>query len=163
MKSCYYRVLFSCALVALSLQSVAAEVINFRQCPGEAKCAITDVSITPCPEAAEGRACVVYSGSNVTISFDFTPAFSSNELTADVYWTQPAIDLPFIGMDPAACKYTACPVTKDTKQNYTYDLNIKKSYPARQYDVKWKLVGENAGDECCFILQINITKKKKRT
>uniref|UniRef100_A0A2M4DQP6 Putative secreted protein n=1 Tax=Anopheles darlingi TaxID=43151 RepID=A0A2M4DQP6_ANODA len=113
MKSCYYQVIFSCTLVALSLHSVSAEVINFRECPGEgkllpatkvvrvgclrwsdysifpclhrslvlhasrfartAKCVLTDVSITPCPEAAEGRACTVYSGSNVTISFDFTP------------------------------------------------------------------------------------------
>ncbi|XP_052860713.1 MD-2-related lipid-recognition protein-like [Anopheles cruzii] len=156
---CCYRVILSAALVALSL----AEVINFQKCPGvEEKCSIRQVSVTPCPDAAKELPCTILRGSNVSISFDFTPKFAANELTADVSWTQPAFDLPFIGMDTAACKHTACPVESGKQQHYSYDLNIKKSYPPQHYDVKWKLTSEN-NESCCFILQINISKKVKRT
>uniref|UniRef100_A0A182MYQ4 MD-2-related lipid-recognition domain-containing protein n=1 Tax=Anopheles dirus TaxID=7168 RepID=A0A182MYQ4_9DIPT len=152
----------SIALLALCLQAANAQVINFKKCPGEEKCTINEVSITPCPEADEGRACTVYRNSNVSITFDFTPEFNANELTADVSWTQPAIDLPFVGMDTAACNYTSCPVESGKRQTYAYNLPIKKSYPPKQYDVKWKLISENK-DTCCLIVQINITKKTKRT
>ncbi|XP_040170042.1 MD-2-related lipid-recognition protein-like [Anopheles arabiensis] len=150
------------AIVALCLNVAWAEVVNFKKCPGEEKCTIHEVSISPCPEAAEGVACTVYRGTNVSISFDFTPEFAANELTADVSWTQPNFDLPFVGMDTAACKSTKCPTVSGTRQTYAYDLPIKKSYPPKHYDVKWKLTGENS-ESCCFIVQINITKKSKRT
>uniref|UniRef100_A0A182RKT1 ML domain-containing protein n=1 Tax=Anopheles funestus TaxID=62324 RepID=A0A182RKT1_ANOFN len=157
-----FRMVVSVVLLALCLQVASGEVVNFQKCPGEEKCTIHEVSITPCTEAAEGTACTVYRGTNVSITFDFTPNFAANELTADVSWTRPNFDLPFIGMDTAACKHTNCPVSSGNRQTYAYDLPIKKEYPPQHYDVKWKLTSENK-DSCCLIVQINITRKKKRT
>ncbi|XP_053671701.1 ecdysteroid-regulated 16 kDa protein-like [Anopheles nili] len=157
-----YQAVFSIGLFALCICAANAEVVNFKNCPGEAKCTFNEVAISPCPEAAEGRTCTVYRGSNISITFDFTPEFNANVLTADVSWTQPAFDLPFIGMDTEACKHTACPAQSGKRQTYVYELPIKKSYPPKHYDVKWKLTSEN-NDTCCMIVQINITKKTKHT
>ncbi|XP_058129238.1 ecdysteroid-regulated 16 kDa protein-like [Anopheles ziemanni] len=156
----WYQSMISLALLALCLHGISAEVVNHRSCPGEAKCAINEVSVTPCPEASEGVACTVYRNSNVSISFDFTPEFAANELTADASWTKPSLDLPLVGMDTEACKHTPCPTEAGKKQTYTYNLAIKKTYPPQHYDVKWKLTSEN-GDTCCLIVHINITKKRR--
>uniref|UniRef100_A0AAG5DNI6 MD-2-related lipid-recognition domain-containing protein n=1 Tax=Anopheles atroparvus TaxID=41427 RepID=A0AAG5DNI6_ANOAO len=159
----WIQVVCSVALLALCLHGISAEVVNFKSCIGEVnKCTINEVSITPCPEAEEGRACTVYRGTNVSITFDFTPEFAAKELSADVSWTQPSMDLPFIGMDTEACKYTSCPAESGKRQTYSYDLPIKKSYPPKHYDVKWKLTSENK-DSCCLVVQINITKKTRRS
>uniref|UniRef100_A0A182LRG2 MD-2-related lipid-recognition domain-containing protein n=1 Tax=Anopheles culicifacies TaxID=139723 RepID=A0A182LRG2_9DIPT len=88
--------------------------------------------------------------------------FAADELTADVSWTRTNFDLPFVGMDTEACKHTNCPVASGNRQTYAYNLPIKKEYPPQHYDVKWKLVSKNK-ESCCFIVQINIARKKKRT
>uniref|UniRef100_A0A182WG50 MD-2-related lipid-recognition domain-containing protein n=1 Tax=Anopheles minimus TaxID=112268 RepID=A0A182WG50_9DIPT len=121
----------SFVLLALCLHVVSGEVVNFQKCPGEEKCTIHEVSITPCPEAAEGTACTVYRGANVSITFDFTPKFAADELAADVSWARTNFDLPFVGMDTEACKHTNCPVVSDNRQTYTYNLPIKKEYPPK--------------------------------
>ncbi|XP_053658414.1 ecdysteroid-regulated 16 kDa protein-like [Anopheles marshallii] len=154
----------SVVLLALCLHVVSAEVVNFQKCPGEAteKCTIHEVSITPCPEAEKGNVCTLLTRSQVNITFDFTPEFAAHNLTADVSWTRPNLDLPFVGMDKEACERTNCPVVAGNRQRYTYNLTIKKEYPPQYYDVKWKLTSDN-NDSCCFIVPITIAKKKKAT
>ncbi|XP_049294026.1 MD-2-related lipid-recognition protein-like isoform X3 [Anopheles funestus] len=157
-----FRMVVSVVLLALCLHLASGEVVNFQKCPGEEKCTIHEVSYRPCPEAAEGNPCLVYRGTNVSITFDFTPNFNANELTADVSWTRPLYDLPYVDMDTTACKHTNCPVVSGNRQTYTYAMPIKKGYFLQDYDIKWKLASEN-GDACCFIIKIKIVKKKRRT
>ncbi|EDS45756.1 conserved hypothetical protein [Culex quinquefasciatus] len=100
-------------------------------------------------------------GQNATISFDYTAGFDAKVATAKAWWTMPSLDLPFIGMDNDACKYTGCPIVAGRKQAYSYELPIMKIFPSRAYDVKWQLLNEN-GEQCCFIIPIVIKNKRGR-
>ncbi|EDS45755.1 conserved hypothetical protein [Culex quinquefasciatus] len=150
---------FVIALVGLLVATVGAEVVDFGTCPGTMKCTVHEVRISPCPEAAKQKPCTVIKGKNATIEFDYTPEWASQEAKAKAWWTTPATDLPFIGMDEKACKFTGCPIAAGQKQSYSYELPILKTFPTRAYDVKWQLLNED-GEQCCFIIPIVIKTKR---
>ncbi|XP_058462159.1 MD-2-related lipid-recognition protein-like [Malaya genurostris] len=146
----------------VSLMTIAhGEVVIFRKCNENVKCTVHEVRINPCPEAAHNKACVMLKGTNATIAFDYTPDFSAQQVTAKVFWTQTAVDLPFAGMDTEGCKYTSCPIVEAHRQTYSYNLPIQQKYPKRTFDVKWQLMNEDQ-EMCCFIIQIAIKSKKDR-
>uniref|UniRef100_A0A499FUT3 MD-2-related lipid-recognition domain-containing protein n=1 Tax=Anopheles farauti TaxID=69004 RepID=A0A499FUT3_9DIPT len=157
-----FQTVASVAFLALCLQVVSAEVVNVKKCPGENDCTINEVTITPCPEAAEGNICNLHRNKNVSLSFDFTPKFNAENLIAEVVWTRQLFDTPFMGMDSAACNYTTCPIHSGQRQTYTYQLEISKRYPPKQYDVKWML-RDQYYKSCCFIVPINIVAGKAKT
>lgn len=69
------------------------------------------------------------------------------------------MDLPLLGMDYDACKYTTCPVAVGKQQKYKYDLLIAKSFPAATYDVKYKLINDdNDKEQCCILIKIKIVR-----
>ncbi|XP_052563062.1 MD-2-related lipid-recognition protein-like [Culex pipiens pallens] len=127
----------------------------------QAKCTIHELRVNPCPEVAKHKPCVLVKGQNATISFDYTAGFDAKVATAKAWWTMPSLDLPFIGMDNDACKYTGCPIVAGRKQTYSYELPIMKLFPSRAYDVKWQLLNEK-GEQCCFIIPIVIKNKRGR-
>lgn len=71
--------------------------------------------------------------------FDHSADFDANTAISEVYWASPEGDIPFAGMNRAACEHTTCPLQRTTKNLYTYSLLIDKKYPA----VGWKKKCEN--------------------
>lgn len=152
---------FLTTLLLIGAVTIArAEVIPFEKCNESVKCTVHEVRVDPCPEAAQNKPCVMVRGTNATIAFDYTPDFSSQVATAKAFWAS-AVDLPFAGLDQEGCKYTTCPVVSGQRQSYSYDLPIMKSYPMRQYKVKWQLLNE-ANEMCCFMIDMAIKAKKSR-
>ncbi|XP_034249668.1 MD-2-related lipid-recognition protein-like [Thrips palmi] len=152
-------------LAALLFAGVAfADVVEFRSCdenvdetfgePIQRNCTINAVSVTPCPEAAEGKPCKIKRGNSVSLAVDFTPLYADQELTGRAYWANQLVDLPLLGMDTNACNYTSCPIKANQKQTYDYKLEISNFFPVRAYDVKWKLWNDNT--ECCFLIGIKL-------
>ncbi|XP_057332388.1 MD-2-related lipid-recognition protein-like [Microplitis mediator] len=120
-------------------------------------CTVHEVRVDPCKEADQGKPCRIKRGQNASISFDYTANFEGNSLESRAYWASQVIDLPFVGMETNACATTVCPVQPGQKQTYDISLPILKSFPARTYDVKWKLWNPQQ-QECCFIFQIKLHK-----
>ncbi|XP_012256338.2 MD-2-related lipid-recognition protein-like [Athalia rosae] len=156
------RVLIALFAVA-AISTTLAEVVVWQPCSDEVSvseqpgCTIHEVRVNPCREAAQGKPCRIKRGRNAGITFDYTPNFSSDTLQNRAYWTRPGGDLPFIGMNLNACNATVCPSVSGQKQTYSYQLSISQSFPARTYDVKWKLWNQEQ-QECCFVFQIKLYK-----
>lgn len=109
--------------------------------------------IEPCAEAASKQPCKIKRGRTANISFDYTSGtnskqttnnliryyyklnyliagFNSDNLVGQVYWVSGEGDLPFVGMNTAACQHTACPLEAPTRQTYTYNFQTAKKFPA---------------------------------
>ncbi|XP_046432667.1 MD-2-related lipid-recognition protein-like [Neodiprion fabricii] len=143
---------------------IFAEVVVWRPCSYSdlsenlpTNCTVHEVRVKPCKEATSKKPCRIKRGQEASISFDFTPNFSSDNLQSSAYWANDMQDIGFPGMNTNACGNTACPTTSGTKQTYSYELAISKSFPVRIFNVKWKLWNEEA-QECCILFQIKLTK-----
>ncbi|XP_055384636.1 MD-2-related lipid-recognition protein-like [Condylostylus longicornis] len=146
---------FRCIVFFAIIAYAKCEEVEFRSCSGtEETCTVSNVKINPCPEAASNKPCVIKRGKTADIEFDFIPKNDADSLVGQVYWATEA-DLPLTGMDTDACKHTACPVVKGTKQTYKYSLQIAKKFPINTYDIKWRLTSGNKVD-CCFITAIEL-------
>lgn len=55
--------------------------------------------------------------------------FDATNATGAVWWASPEGDIPFAGMNRAACDNTKCPIEKSVKNTYAYSLPIAKKYP----------------------------------
>ncbi|XP_029171089.1 MD-2-related lipid-recognition protein-like [Nylanderia fulva] len=145
----------------LALSTVYAEIVQWTPCPNsensDSVCTIHEVRVDPCREAAERKPCALKKGHNASISFDYTTEFSSDTLKSRAFWASEIVDLPFLGMPLDACLSTACPAIPSQKQTYTVQLPISKKFPARTYNLKWKL-WNSEDQECCFMFQIKLVK-----
>jgi Niemann-Pick C2 protein len=155
--------LATATILILALSTVYAEVVHSTPCPissssseNSSLCTIHEVRVDPCREAAEKKPCSLKRGSDASINFDYTPQFNGN-LSSRAYWASEIVDLPFVGMPLDACTSTVCPASPGQKQSYSVLLHISKKFPARTYDVKWKLWNEQE-QECCFMFQIKLVK-----
>ena len=125
--------------------------------PAVLQCTVSNVAITPCPEAAEGQPCRVKKGRNVAIDFDITTEFPAETLHSQAYWAKGSVDLPLIPMENDGCKSTQCPIAIGATHSYHWSLDVDKKYPARPFPVKMKLTNED-GNFCCFQFNIKLTK-----
>ncbi|XP_011643443.2 MD-2-related lipid-recognition protein-like [Pogonomyrmex barbatus] len=155
-------VLATIVVLILALSTVYAEVVHWTPCPAESEerivqCIIHEVRVDPCREAEERKPCSLKRGRNASISFDYTADFSGNALSSRAYWASELVDLPFLGMPLDACTSTVCPASPGQRQIYSVILHISKKFPARTYDLKWKLWNEQE-QECCFMFQIKLVK-----
>ncbi|GAB1863959.1 Md-2-related lipid-recognition [Camponotus japonicus] len=145
----------------LALSTLYAEVVHFTSCPYPENytsvCTVHEVRVNPCREAEERKPCTLKRGRNASISFDYTTQFGGDELKSRAYWASEIVDLPFLGMPIEACPCTTCPAIPNQKQTYTVVLPISKKFPARTYDLKWKLWNSQE-QECCFMFQIKLMK-----
>ncbi|XP_008470682.1 MD-2-related lipid-recognition protein [Diaphorina citri] len=82
--------------------------------------------------------------------------FNTTKLIGQAHKAGLLQDLPLVGMDTDACKFTKCPVVAGVQQTYSYPMEIKAEYPEGAYTVKWKLWNENDPivQSCC--LKFNI-------
>ncbi|KAI5700176.1 hypothetical protein M8J75_015338 [Diaphorina citri] len=82
--------------------------------------------------------------------------FNTTKLIGQAHKAGLLQDLPLVGMDTDACKFTKCPVVAGVRQTYSYPMEIKAEYPEGAYTVKWKLWNENDPivQSCC--LKFNI-------
>ncbi|EZA56925.1 hypothetical protein DMN91_000855 [Ooceraea biroi] len=147
-------------LLVLALSTVYAEVVHSSSCPASTKtvnCTIHEVRVDPCREAAENKPCLLKRGHVASISFDYTAQFTGNTLSSRAYWASEIADLPFLGMPLDACSSTVCPTVPGERQTYTVNLPISKKFPARTYDLKWKLWNEQ-DEGCCFMFPIKLQK-----
>nr|AAL68370.1 RH68460p [Drosophila melanogaster] len=90
---------------ALVLSSVSAEIVNFQTCEDSVdSCSISQVRVTPCPEANANAACHIRRRHRFTMSFDFTPHFDADTLVASLGWAKSEnVELPLLTMDQEAC------------------------------------------------------------
>ncbi|XP_012533140.2 MD-2-related lipid-recognition protein [Monomorium pharaonis] len=152
--------LATATILILALSTVYAEVVHSTPCPSSSEetsqCTIHEVRVDPCREAEERKPCTLKKGRNASISFDYTTQFSG-QLSSRAYWASEIVDLPFLGMPLDACLSTVCPALPGQKQTYSIFLPISKKFPARTYDLKWKLWNEQE-QECCFMFPIKLVK-----
>lgn len=86
---------------------------------------------------------------------DFTPEFEGEDITLLAYALLPGADAEFVGMNDNACDWMSCPVVKNVKQTYTFQLMIKTSYPKGLFSVRWLM--KKAGEpKCCFVNKFKI-------
>ncbi|CAD7088495.1 unnamed protein product [Hermetia illucens] len=139
--------------------AVVSDVVQFSNCPNTVgSCKINEVRISPCPEAATGEACKFRRGRSAEIHFDFVPDFDSPTVEGRVFWASD-IDLPLVGMETDACKFTSCPIVKGEKRSYDFTLPISRKFPSGAYDIKWRITGTNPEQQqCCFITKIKLTR-----
>jgi len=150
------------AVLVLALSTVYAEVVHWTPCPSATEssteqCTIHEVRVDPCREAEERKPCTLKRGRNASISFDYTTEFSGDTLSSRAYWASEIVDLPFLGMPMDACTSTVCPASPGQKQTYSVVLPISKKFPARTYDLKWKLWNAQE-QQCCFMFRIKLLK-----
>lgn len=109
----------------------ASEVVEFQSCnqdmenPPPSVCTIREVRIDPCLK----QPCKVKRGKDVSIAFEFTPAFEATKLENDVFWASPEGDLPWEGLKKDACEFVTCPLKKDVEASYSYQVTIDKMAP----------------------------------
>lgn len=115
---------------------------------------IKEIRITPCPEAAQRRPCILRKGTNVTIEVDFEPTVAANQITGRAFWANRMMELPLPNMNTNACATMACPLQPNVLQTYTYVLPVSRSFPARRYDVRWRLTASPFN--MCFQFPIQI-------
>ncbi|XP_025990495.1 MD-2-related lipid-recognition protein [Solenopsis invicta] len=152
--------LATAAVLILALSTVYAEVVHSTPCPTDSEeteeCTIHEVRVDPCREADERKPCTLKRGHNASISFDYTPQFSGS-LSSRVYWASEIVDLPFLGMPLDACPSTVCPAAPGQRQSFITTIPMSKKFPARTYDLKWKLWNEQ-NQMCCFMFPIKLVK-----
>ncbi|XP_046442945.1 ecdysteroid-regulated 16 kDa protein-like [Daphnia pulex] len=115
---------------------------------------IKEVRITPCPEAAQRRPCILKKGTNVTIEVDFEPTVAATAVTGRAFWANRMLELPLPNMNTNACATMNCPLQPNVAQTYTYNLPVSRGFPTRRYDVRWKLTA--APFNMCFQFPIQI-------
>ncbi|XP_032689919.1 MD-2-related lipid-recognition protein-like [Odontomachus brunneus] len=150
------------AAVLILAYATHAEVVQWTSCPtpengAVSSCVIHEVNVDPCNEAVQRKPCALKRGRNASISFDYTADFTGDTLSSRAYWASEIMDLPFLGMPLDACTSTVCPVVPGQRQQYSVLLPISKKFPARTYDLKWKLWNAEE-QECCFMFAIKLVK-----
>ncbi|XP_022827171.1 MD-2-related lipid-recognition protein-like [Spodoptera litura] len=150
------RVVLLTALLATALADDAT-FVNCSESDAEV-CQVSAVRITPCRNP--GKSCGLKKGTDATISFDFTPNFSSSNLKTYVYWDSGTADLPFLGFgSDNACTYTTCPSVAGQAQSLNYSLHLHKKLPSGKYKLKWKVWDDDQKERlCCFTTDIKLIK-----
>ncbi|KMZ06924.1 MD-2-related lipid-recognition protein [Drosophila simulans] len=145
---------------ALVLSSVSAEIVNFQTCEDSVdSCTISQVRVTPCPEANANAACHIRRRHRFTMSFDFTPHFDADTLVASLGWAKSEnVELPLLTMDQEACKYTTCPVRSGVTQTYTNNMPADARFPLSPYTIRWALKDPVSQKRCCFTIDIKVVR-----
>ncbi|XP_035437412.1 MD-2-related lipid-recognition protein [Spodoptera frugiperda] len=150
------RVVLFTALLATAL----ADDATFDNCTeSDAEvCQVSAVRVTPCRNP--GKSCGLKKGTDASISFDFTPNFSSSTLKTYVYWDSGSGDIPFLGFgSDDACTYTTCPSVAGQAQTLNYSLHLHKKLPSGKYKLKWKVWDDTQKERrCCFTTDIKLIK-----
>ncbi|KZS14252.1 Niemann-Pick type C-2h [Daphnia magna] len=144
-------------LIALPSISYAEKLLSVAACQRGGNYGtgtIKEVRITPCPEAAQRRPCVLKKGTEVTIEVDFIPTVGASQVTGRAFWANRMLELPLPNMNTNACATMTCPVQPNVKQTYRYVLPVSRGFPTRRYDVRWKLTASPFN--MCFQFPIQI-------
>ncbi|XP_059062813.1 uncharacterized protein LOC131855554 [Achroia grisella] len=135
---------------------VTADIANLNSCDIVGNvCTVNQLRITPCRSR---RACILKKGTNVSMSFDYTPNFSTTKLKTAVYWADTGAIFPDLGIADG-CTLTTCPVVSGQDGTLNYHLVIGKKLPVGTYIFKWILWNEdNEEQQCCFKTPVQIRK-----
>jgi len=153
MKSVVFWVLFGASAIVLA----SAEVIENVQCDrGRDANVLSDsheISVDPCPGGEDGEPCLLYRGSNATVSIRFTPSIAPQRLKSSIAWVKGNSDLTFRGMRPDACLYMECPVKANEENNFVAMLSLASDLPTGLYPLKVK-IQELRGRKRVFACQL---------
>jgi len=126
-----------------SVALATAEVIENVQCDrgrdANILSDVSEISVDPCPEAEDGLPCVLYKGSNATVTIKFTPSTTPARLKSSIAWVKDNSDLAFRGMRPDACLYMGCPVRANEENTFSAMLSLGSTLPSGLYPLKVKL------------------------
>lgn len=118
-------------------------------------CKVEEVTVDTCALDRSTKACILKRGLNYTLNIDFVPEFDGDDITLLAYALLPGADAEFQGMDENACHWMTCPLVKGVKQTYTFNLSMRRSYPAGMFNVRW-LMKKAGQPKCCFTNKFKI-------
>jgi len=159
-----------CAVIVLLFQFSSAKIC-WEECEGSNL--IESVDIEGCHrrstypsskdfrcDGKEGPPCTVIRGETVYLDVTWKDKGHTN-LTQDVVWQAAWMDIPWVGMETAVCKYVnngeSCPKQGESTSNYKFPIKIQEIYPAGYFALKWKLLdATSTGPTTAFCLKLDI-------
>lgn len=116
---------------------------------------INFLEVTDCPDGEE--TCILKRGTDIIISINFTSKAGYEKIKTKVYGVIYGVTLPFLGIQKDSCKAAlSCPGKKDQEYSYIEHIPIKKSFPAVDVTVVWKLINENGDEVVCVYIPSRI-------
>jgi len=160
MKSVVFWVLVGASAIVLAGAEVIENVVCDKGRDANIKSESHEISVDPCPGGEDGEPCVLYRGSNATVSIRFTPSIAPTErIKSSIAWVQGNSDLAFRGMRPDACLYMECPVKVNEENNFVATLSLGSDLPTGLYPLKVKLQEIRRGKRvlACQLFSIRLT------
>ena len=102
-------------------------------------------------------------GTTGRVEVDFIPPFDARSLYADVRGRRGTelipVYIPLIGFHKEACigHGITCPVQRNRKQTYNYEMLVDYSMPSLRTDAIWRLTDYWGFTVACFKVDIHIT------
>ena len=123
---------------------------------------LVSVDVDPCPAGSSGG-CIIYRGTNATITVTFKAGSSDSDPTAWFYGYVLGIKTPYpAGSSADVCnnlKSGNCPLQSGSEYVYTGTFQVLQSYPTIslpvQIDITTGLASSGA-NEICFLIPITI-------
>lgn len=131
--------------------------IPFQSCGGQ----VLDVRAFGC----ENRTlpCQMTRGTTGKVEVDFVAPFDARSLYADVRGRTGTdlipVYLPLVGFHKEACigHGISCPVKRNTRQTYNYEMLVDYSMPSLHTDAIWRLTDYWGFTVACFKVDIHIS------
>ncbi|GIY35915.1 NPC intracellular cholesterol transporter 2 [Caerostris extrusa] len=145
--------MFSTVILSVILFS-QAWALKYTDC-GSKTGKIINVQVTGCENS---DVCEFKRGEKYTYDVTFESLTESEKLRTVIYGIVGGVLLPFPVPNPDACEQSdiECPLQNGQTYNYAYDIEVRKSYPALQADVKWELKDDKNQDVVCVQLPVKI-------
>ncbi|XP_013776633.1 protein NPC2 homolog [Limulus polyphemus] len=146
---------FVSLLVAFILSlTKAATSTKYTDC-GSVSGKIQSLVVSGCDS---GDRCILKSGSTVSLNVSFNSLTDSNKVITVIHGVIGGVPLPFPVPNPNACQSSGlqCPVKNGKLYDFSYSLEVKKSYPKLDVDVKWELQDDNGKDIICATVPAKI-------
>ena len=107
--------------------------------------------------------CKMTRGSTGRVEVDFVPPFDARSLYADVRGRTGSdlipVYLPLMGFHKEACigHGITCPVSKNSRQTYNYEMLVDYNMPSLRTDAIWRLSDYWGFTVACFKVDIHIS------
>ncbi|XP_063538355.1 MD-2-related lipid-recognition protein-like [Cydia strobilella] len=148
-----------CVLVCVTAVTCEAVTKKFCDDVNPAVCTVHSVDVDPCPKGI--NFCSLYRNKPYTLSVDFTPRFSAQNLRLAMYGddnNDGSFDKTVKTVaDP--CDLMTCPVDKNIPRFFNLHFTLDKTHGTAKFPVKFKLWnGDNESQACCFTFNVKVKK-----
>ncbi|XP_011432442.1 NPC intracellular cholesterol transporter 2 [Magallana gigas] len=126
----------------------------FKDC-GSVSGKISSVDVSGCTT----EPCIFYSGTNETLTANFTSNVVSNKPTTVITGIISNLPVPFPAEKDTCAHQTQCPIQAGKQSVFTITLPVLKSYPHISLLVKGEVRDDNGKDIMCFVFPAQIKPK----